>query len=68
LKIIDVIVTPIAIPDTPLVNTKGVQQAVFLRSVIEIRTDCGLIGLGESYGAERTLTGLRKVAPTRITS
>ena len=58
--------TPIAIPDTPLVNTKGVQQAVFLRSVIEIRTDCGLIGLGESYGAERTLTGLRKVAPTLI--
>ena len=64
MKIIDVVVTPIAIPDTPLVNTKGVQQAVFLRSVIEIRTECGLIGLGESYGAERTLTGLRKVAPT----
>ena len=66
MKIIDVVVTPIAIPDTPLVNTKGVQQAVFLRSVIEIRTECGLIGLGESYGAERTLTGLRKVAPTLI--
>lgn len=64
MKILDVIITPVAVPDTPLVNTKGVQQAVFLRSVIEIRTDTGIIGLGESYGAKRTLKGLEKVAPT----
>lgn len=63
MKIIEVVVTPIAVPDLPLINTKGVQQSVFLRSIIEIRTDTGLIGLGESYGAERTLNGLKKVAP-----
>lgn len=66
MRISNVTVTPIAIPDTPLVNTKGVQQSVFLRSVIEVRTECGLTGLGESYGAERTLTGLNKVAQTLI--
>lgn len=66
MKIIEVLVTPIAIPDLPLVNTKGVHQAVFLRSIIEIKTDTGLVGLGEAYGAQRTLTGLQKVAPTLI--
>jgi len=66
MKIIDVVVTPIAIPDLPLVNTKGVHQTVFLRSVIEIKTDVGLIGLGEAYGAQRTLVGLQKVASMLI--
>ena len=66
MKIVEIKVTPIAVPDTPLVNTKGVQQAVFLRSIIEMKTDEGLIGLGESYGAERTLTGLQKVAPELV--
>jgi len=66
MKITDVVVTPIAIPDLPLVNTKGVHQTVFLRSVIEIKTDVGLIGLGEAYGAQRTLDGLQKVASTLI--
>ncbi len=66
MKITEVVITPIAVPDLPLVNTKGVQQPVFLRSVIEFKTDIGLVGLGESYGAERTLVGLRKVAPTLI--
>jgi glucarate dehydratase len=63
MKITEVIVTPIAIPDVPLANTKGVHPSVFLRAVIEVKTDTGLIGLGEAYGAKRTLTGLQIVAP-----
>ena len=63
MRITDVIVTPIAIPDVPLANTKGVHQPVFLRSIIQLKTDTGLVGLGEGYGAARTLTGLQKVAP-----
>ncbi len=66
MKIKDVRVTPIAIPDVPLVNLKGVHQTVFLRAIIEVETDSGLIGLGETYGAKRTLTGLERVAPTLI--
>ena len=64
MKITEVIITPIAIPDVPLANTKGVHPSVFLRAVIEVKTDTGLIGLGEAYGAKRTLTGLQTVAPT----
>lgn len=63
MKVINVKITPIAIPDVPLLNTKGVHPSVFLRSIIEIETDTGLIGLGEAYGAKRTLAGLRAAAP-----
>lgn len=63
MRIADVRITPIAVPDVPLANTKGVHQSVFLRAVIEVTTDTGLTGLGEAYGAQRTLTGLQTVAP-----
>jgi len=63
MNITEVIVTPIAIPDVPLANTKGVHPSVFLRAVIEVKTDTGLVGLGEAYGAVRTLSGLQTVAP-----
>ena len=63
MKVIEVIVTPIAVPDVPLANTKGVHPSVFLRAVIQVRTDTGLTGLGEAYGAKRTLQGLQAVAP-----
>lgn len=62
MKIQEVILTPVAIPDIPLVNTKGVHQAVFLRTIIEIKTDTGLTGIGESYGGARALNGMRQAA------
>lgn len=62
MKIVDIKVTPIAIPDVPLANTKGVHPSVFLRAIIKLKTDTGLVGLGETYGAKRTLDGLRSAA------
>ncbi len=66
MQITNVKITPIAIPDVPLANTKGVHPSVFLRAIIEIETDTGLTGLGETYGAARTLKGLQTVAPTLV--
>ena len=66
MKIQEVRLTPVAIPDVPLVNTKGVHQAVFLRTIIEIVTDVGLIGIGESYGGARALNGMRKAAQALV--
>lgn len=63
MRVTDVTITPIAIPDVPLANTKGVHPSVFLRAIIEVRTDNGLVGLGEAYGAKRTLAGLQAVGP-----
>lgn len=66
MKIQDVIVTPVAVPDVPLLNCKGVHQSVFTRSVIQLVTDAGIVGLGETYGAKRTLAGLRRSADALI--
>lgn len=35
---------------------------MFLRSIIEVHTDNGLVGLAETYGAKRTLDGLNRTA------
>ncbi|MDX1554550.1 MAG: enolase C-terminal domain-like protein [Xanthomonadales bacterium] len=66
MKIQEVIITPVAAPEVPLLNTKGVQQSVFTRSIIQIVTDTGITGLGETYGSKRTLAGLRKSADALI--
>jgi len=66
MKIADIRITPIAVEDMPLLNTKGVHGSHFLRSIIEVECEDGTIGLGETYGAVKTLDGLRKVAPTLI--
>lgn len=63
MRIVEVLVSPIAKPDVPLANTKGVHPSVFPSDIIQVITDNGLVGLGEAYGAARTLTGLRTVAP-----
>jgi len=63
MRIATIKITPVAVPDVPLLNTKGVHGSVFLRAIIELETDTGLVGLGEAYGAKRTLAGLRAVGP-----
>ncbi|MFK7994526.1 MAG: enolase C-terminal domain-like protein [Granulosicoccus sp.] len=64
MKIVEILITPIAIPDVPLANTKGVHPSVFLRTIIQVKTDNGLVGLSETYGASRTLEGVRCAAPS----
>ncbi|KEF57116.1 glucarate dehydratase [Exophiala aquamarina CBS 119918] len=60
-QIKDVIVTPVAFHDMPLLNTVGVHEPFALRSIIEIVTE-GTYGLGESYGDSIHLGRLQKVA------
>jgi glucarate dehydratase len=55
-------ITPVAFRDPPLLNAVGVHQAFALRSVIEVVTDDGVVGLGESYGDAGHLSQLRQVA------
>jgi glucarate dehydratase len=50
LGITGVTITPVAFSDPPLLNQVGVHQPFALRAVIELQTDGGLIGLGETYG------------------
>ena len=62
MRIENVLLTPVAIPDKPLLNCKGVHQPYALRTIIELVCDDGTVGLGESYGSIKALTGLREAA------
>lgn len=63
LRIADIRVTPIAFYDPPLLNNAGCHQPYALRSIIEVETEDGVIGLGESYGTEPVLAGLARLGP-----
>ncbi|EGH34616.1 mandelate racemase/muconate lactonizing enzyme family protein, partial [Pseudomonas syringae pv. japonica str. M301072] len=39
-----------AVRDPPLLNASGIHEPFALRSIIEVESDNGYIGLGESYG------------------
>jgi glucarate dehydratase len=59
-------VTPIAFRDPPLLNAAGIHEPWALRSIIEIETDSGLIGINESYGDLPMLDALAKASPALI--
>ena len=60
LRIKHVRVTPVALPDPPILAASGCHGPYFLRSIIELTTDDGLIGVGESYGGQSIVDGLRQ--------
>ena len=53
-------VTPIAFRDPPLLNAAGIHEPWALRSIIEVETDSGLVGINESYGDLPMLEALAK--------
>ncbi|SNT05096.1 glucarate dehydratase family protein [Rhodococcoides kyotonense] len=42
-------ITPVAFVDPPLLNTVGVHQPYALRAIIQLDTEAGIVGLGETY-------------------
>ncbi|GLZ02974.1 glucarate dehydratase [Actinomadura sp. NBRC 104412] len=61
-RIAEVTVTPVAFRDPPLLNAVGVHEPYAIRAIIEIRTDEGLTGLGETYADGAHLARLRRAA------
>jgi glucarate dehydratase len=55
-------ITPVAFVDPPLLNTVGVHQPFALRAIIQLDTDAGLVGLGETYADTRHLARLNAAA------
>ena len=62
LRISEMIVTPVACADPPLLNHHGVHESTFLRAVVRIRTEDGLEGLGEGPGGGLYVQELRAAA------
>ena len=61
-RIARVHVTPVAFSDPPLLNVVGVHQPWALRAIVEVHTDQGSLGLGETYADEAHLARLEAVA------
>lgn len=62
IRIANVAITPVAFADPPLLNSVGVHEPFALRAVIEVTTDAGLTGLGETYADEKHLAALQAAA------
>ncbi|MDH4568531.1 glucarate dehydratase [Pseudomonas sp. BN414] len=66
MKIKRVRVTPIAFRDAPLLNASGIHEPFALRSIIEVESDNGYIGLGESYGDAPVLAVLQAMQDSLV--
>ena len=64
LTITNLRITPIALPDPPILAAGGCHGPYFLRNVIEIETDGGVIGIGETHGGEATTRALNRCRRT----
>jgi glucarate dehydratase len=62
LTITEMIVTPVACADPPLLNHHGIHEPYFLRAVVRLRTADGLEGLGEGPGGGLYVQELRNAA------
>jgi glucarate dehydratase len=55
-------ITPVAFEDPPLLNAVGIHEPYALRAIIQLDTDAGLAGLGETYADEGHLRRLNAAA------
>ncbi|MGW3623225.1 glucarate dehydratase family protein [Streptomyces sp. NPDC000880] len=62
IRITEVTITPVAFRDPALLNAVGVHEPYALRAIVEVSTDQGLGGLGETYADEDHLRRLRSAA------
>jgi glucarate dehydratase len=61
-RIKDIAITPVAFKDPPLLNAVGVHEPFALRAIVEITTDTGISGLGETYGDAPHISRLKLAA------
>src|SRR4051794_10898808 len=60
LKITGLKVTPIALPDPPLLFAGGCHGPYFLRNVVELETDGRIVGIGETSGGQDNADALER--------
>jgi glucarate dehydratase len=60
LRITGLKVTPVALPDPPLLAASGCHGPYFLRNIVELETDSGIVGFGETHGGEGVTRALEK--------
>ena len=63
LRVKTIKVTPIALPDPPLLAAGGCHGPYFLRAIVELETEEGIVGVGETYGNLEILERLMDFYP-----
>ena len=58
MKITEMTLTPVSMGDPPLRNSWGIHEPYFLRVIIQLKTDNGLVGLGEAPGGGAMVASL----------
>ena len=66
MKIVDMRVHSIAIADPPLRSSYGLHAPYALRTILELESDDGVIGISETYGGEVPARALEAVRPNVI--
>jgi glucarate dehydratase len=66
IKITGIDITPVAFADPPLLNSVGVHEPYALRAIVEVHTDAGIDGLGETYADDGHLASLNRAADAII--
>ncbi|HVR86150.1 MAG TPA: glucarate dehydratase, partial [Planctomycetota bacterium] len=59
MKIVELRVHPIAIADPPLRSSYGLHQPYALRTILELVSDEGLVGIAETHGGDAITSGFR---------
>jgi len=59
-------ITPIAFRDAPLLNASGIHEPWALRSIIEVETSDGRLGISETYGDAPMLVALELARPLAL--
>ncbi len=65
-RIAGVRLTPVLVSDPPLLNVQGVHQPYTPRLIVEVVTDAGVTGIGETYGDTRYLELARPYAEALV--
>ncbi len=63
LKITALRVTPIALPDPPLLAAGGCHGPYFLRNIVQLETGGKIVGISETRGGQRVTDELEKARP-----
>ncbi|GAB3827690.1 enolase C-terminal domain-like protein [Dactylosporangium cerinum] len=66
MRIVAAVVTPVAFPDPPLLNSAGVHEPWALRTIVELDCGDGLVGLGETFGDAPHLDQVRRAAAALV--
>jgi glucarate dehydratase len=63
MKIVDMRIHSVAIADPPLRSSYGLHAPYALRTILELESEDGIVGISETYGGQTPAQALRELRP-----